>query len=179
MKREFWIVNMSLVFVVSIGATGKRVDNSSVTQDVTVNQIGKISSVRQTLSLAKTVEGYSTITISKAEELRKTGRLNLLSVETDSDLPQSVSLFQPIPNPFHQKTLITFTLPASHSISLKIYDVAGRLVRTLLEEEKEAGIYMIPWDGRRANGERVSSGIYFYRLTAREFVATRKLVIIM
>jgi hypothetical protein len=92
------------------------------------------------------------------------------------DPPKTISLLQVIPNPVQHQTMIFFTLPASHFTSLKVFDVTGRLVRILMEEQKKAGTYSVLWDGKETTGRRVSSGIYFYRLTAHDFAASRKLV---
>lgn len=93
--------------------------------------------------------------------------------------PARYALHQNVPNPFNPMTSITYDLPeASELITLRIYDVAGALVRSLVNSEKAAGRYTVTWDGQDEAGERVASGVYFYRLTAGEFSQTRKLTIL-
>jgi hypothetical protein len=91
--------------------------------------------------------------------------------------PDASYLTQNYPNPFNPTTRISFGLSAPEHVSLRIYDAAGRLVRVLINEERLAGRYEVAWDGRDSNGRTVSSGIYFYRLTAGSFEETRKMVL--
>jgi hypothetical protein len=94
-------------------------------------------------------------------------------------------LFQNYPNPFNPSTLIPFTVYGSQFIvhspihtTLKIYNILGQKVRTLVDEPKRAGNYEVIWDGRDDSGKEVSSGIYFYQLRAGDYKQTRKLVLI-
>ncbi|MCK5407328.1 MAG: T9SS type A sorting domain-containing protein, partial [Candidatus Krumholzibacteria bacterium] len=89
------------------------------------------------------------------------------------------SLGQNYPNPFNPSTTIGFTVAQSGHVTLKIYDVAGRLVRTLVDERRRPGtVYSSKWDGRNDSGERVASGVYFYKLVAGNFTQVRKLVLL-
>ena len=94
-------------------------------------------------------------------------------------LPTVFGLRGGTPNPFHQTAEIHYQIPAPGEISLKVYDITGKRVRTLVDGKKEAGYYKIDWDGRNERGEELASGVYFYRLTAgrEEFKATRKLIL--
>jgi hypothetical protein len=83
-----------------------------------------------------------------------------------------------IPNPFNPTTVIRFTVPEDGIVSLRIYDVAGRLVRTLANEKRQANHYEIQWDGRDERGQRVASGVYFYRLVAGKHSATKKMLLL-
>jgi len=87
-------------------------------------------------------------------------------------IPQQFALFQNYPNPFNPTTNISFSIPAKSFASLKVFDVIGRKVATLVSEELSAGNYTRQW-----NAANVASGIYFYRLQAGSFVQTRKLVV--
>jgi hypothetical protein len=82
------------------------------------------------------------------------------------------------PNPFNPSTVINFKLGQQKRVSLKIYDPAGRLVRTLINEELKAGLHKITWDGRTNKGTPTSSGVYFYKLAVEHKVVTGKLAII-
>jgi hypothetical protein len=95
-----------------------------------------------------------------------------------SNLPKKFALYQNYPNPFNPETVIKFDLPKSSDIILKIYNVLGQEVRTLINERKPAGYYSVKWDSKNNNGVPVSSGIYLYRLKAGEFVLTRKMILI-
>jgi hypothetical protein len=96
----------------------------------------------------------------------------------DSRNPIVFALAQGIPNPFTGKTLIRYQLPHSVHVSLKVYDIAGRLVKTLVNEEKEAGYFRTHWDGKDNSGRRVASGVYFYRIKAGDYVKTRKMILL-
>jgi hypothetical protein len=98
------------------------------------------------------------------------------------DAPRQTSLAQNIPNPFNPVTRIEFDLAQDGQVSLTIYDVAGRLVRTLIDAPMTRGRYTgekaTVWDGFDNAGTRVSSGIYFYRLETAGFTDTRKMVVL-
>ncbi len=93
--------------------------------------------------------------------------------------PPSLRLEQNVPNPFNPETTIRFGVPApGEVVSLKIYDVAGRTVATLLDGEKVAGSRTVRWDGRDNTGRIVASGVYFYRLEAGRESVSKKLVVL-
>jgi hypothetical protein len=95
-----------------------------------------------------------------------------------AQLPARTTLHQNAPNPFNPTTRIAFDLAAEGRVTLRIYDVAGRMVRALLDEVRPAGYgKSIIWDGRDGTGRRVASGIYFYRLETHHVESTRKLVV--
>ena len=97
--------------------------------------------------------------------------------------PQETVLAQNFPNPFNPETWIPYQLSESTKVGIQIYDISGRLVRTLNLGWQPVGSYMTParaayWDGRNEIGEPVSSSVYFYTLTAGDFTATRKMLIL-
>jgi len=87
-------------------------------------------------------------------------------------------LAQNYPNPFNPMTRIAFGLSGPGHVSLRIYDVAGRLVRMLAEGDRPAANYAEVWDGKDASGRTVASGIYFCRLDAGSFTQTKKMVLL-
>ena len=91
---------------------------------------------------------------------------------------QGDQLQQNYPNPFNPSTEIAFTVARGGSATLRIYDVEGKLVTTLVDRNVEAGQHRIQWNGINAQGRRVGSGIYFYRLLTPDFTQTRKMVLI-
>ena len=102
---------------------------------------------------------------------------------TSTDGPDSPSikdfyLAQNVPNPFNPVTTVRFGLPVSSAVSLRIYDTAGRLVRMLIDDYREAGHYEIAWDGLDGSGRPVASGVYFYRLASGTFIEDRKMVLL-
>jgi hypothetical protein len=93
-----------------------------------------------------------------------------------SVLPRIFALYQNFPNPFRQVTTIKYQVPVETQISLKIYDVMGRLVRKLVNEKQKPGYYTVHWDGKADNGQRLASGVYFYRFETKDFKSTKKIV---
>ena len=85
---------------------------------------------------------------------------------------------QNFPNPFNPQTLIPYSIAVAGKVELTVYDVSGRLVRQLVKENRVPGAYRVVWDGRDSKGNRVASGVYFYKLAAGRFTATRKLVLL-
>jgi len=88
------------------------------------------------------------------------------------------ALGQNIPNPFNPSTRITFSTEKPGRIALHVYDIAGRSIRELIERWSEPQHYEVTWNGRDDAGKELPSGVYFYRLEAGDFVATRKMVLI-
>jgi len=93
-------------------------------------------------------------------------------------LPSAFSLEQNYPNPFNPSTVISYTLPKQSRVQIKVYDVIGNEVRSLVDEEKSAGKYNLLWDSKNNSGVKVSSGVYFYKITADNFVETKKMVLL-
>jgi hypothetical protein len=86
---------------------------------------------------------------------------------------------QNYPNPFNPNTTITYTVKEQARVSLKIYNVAGQLVKTLVDDVKTPGIaHAKVWDGRNNAGQPVSSGVYFYKLVTKNFTQTKKMVLL-
>jgi photosystem II stability/assembly factor-like uncharacterized protein len=83
------------------------------------------------------------------------------------------SLFQNYPNPFNPSTVIKYSIPTSEFVTLKVYDVLGNEVATLVDEQKSAGTYQVSF-----NASGLSSGVYFYTLTSGNFMATKKLILL-
>ncbi|TES92735.1 MAG: T9SS type A sorting domain-containing protein [Candidatus Cloacimonadota bacterium] len=92
--------------------------------------------------------------------------------------PSPVTLYQNYPNPAHNKTMIRFTVPSNTFISLDIYDISGRLVKTLAKGVPGAGSYFVVWDGKDLNGKATPGGVYLYTLRAGLHKETRKLLLI-
>ncbi len=92
--------------------------------------------------------------------------------------PLRYAIAQNRPNPFNPSTEIRFTAAAEAPVSLRVYDVEGRVVRTLVDGVMPAGEHVAVWDGRDGNGAAAASGIYYYKIEAGDFMATRKMVLV-
>jgi hypothetical protein len=100
------------------------------------------------------------------------------SVDVPPAAPTALQLHPARPNPFNPATNLSFALPRPGAVRLEIFDVQGRLVRTLLAEDRPAGEHTVPWDGRDAGGRFLASGTYFARLSAAGSVQTGKLTLV-
>jgi hypothetical protein len=100
------------------------------------------------------------------------------SVENETQMPLTFNLQQNYPNPFNPSTQIDYSIPQATHVTLFIYDVNGRLVKQLVDEQQKEGRYSITWDGMNDTHQHVVSGTYFYRLLAGERTAVRKLVLL-
>ena len=95
-----------------------------------------------------------------------------LDVEVSTELPTDIYLDQNYPNPFNPSTNIRYSVPQTTNVVIKVFDILGKEIETLVNEEKPIGTYEIIW-----NADNLPSGIYFYRLQAGSFVETKKMVL--
>ncbi|MFH1071720.1 MAG: FlgD immunoglobulin-like domain containing protein [Candidatus Glassbacteria bacterium] len=103
------------------------------------------------------------------------------SLDSRTGLPKAFSLAQNSPNPFNPATTISYAIATDAGkvgVILEVFDIRGRLVRTLVNEEHQPGQYSYFWQGTDDFGRQLGSGIYFYRMRAGKWVATRKMVIL-
>jgi len=111
-----------------------------------------------------------------------TGVVGVGGDELGLPLPTSFALSQNYPNPFNPATTLAFDVPAragtGEPVSLTVYDIRGRRIRTLIDSALEPGRHTVHWDGRNDRGERVSSGIYLYTLKAGNGSYTRKMTLL-
>lgn len=98
-----------------------------------------------------------------------------LAVDDDEFTVTAFTLAQNYPNPFNPSTTIAYRLTQATPVQLTVYNMAGQVVRTLVDAEQEAGAYETTWDGTNMHGEMVSSGTYLYRLEADGFVETKRM----
>jgi hypothetical protein len=129
---------------------------------------------------------YTTGLVLYASDIRgKVGvsdtiRFNILvKVEQDNaEIPKEFALYQNYPNPFNPATEIKFDIPKESHVKIVIYDITGKEVKTLVDEVVKPGAYRILWDGTDNSGNKVTSGIYFYRMIAGSYVSVKKMVLI-
>jgi hypothetical protein len=87
-------------------------------------------------------------------------------------VPKEFDLKQNYPNPFNPSTTIEYTIPENSRVTLKVYDIIGKEVATLVDKDQNSGSYIVVW-----NAESLSSGIYFYRITAGDYTDTKRMVL--
>jgi hypothetical protein len=98
---------------------------------------------------------------------------------TDTEVPKVYSLAQNFPNPFNPSTRIQFSLPVKGHVSLRIYNVAGQLVKTLQDGVMDAGSHELTWDGSNNLGANVASGVYFYKINAGDNYENMKKMVLL
>lgn len=87
-------------------------------------------------------------------------------------------LYQAFPNPFSGNTTISFSLPSAGRVSLKVYNIAGQVVKTICDEQRQAGVHKITWNGNDESGNKVSNGIYLYRLVTKDQSQAKKVIVL-
>ena len=101
---------------------------------------------------------------------------DLLNLISDEQLPSKFLLDSPYPNPFNPSTSIFYDIAKTGQIHLAVYDLNGRLIKTLKNDEAKRGYHSVIWDAKDENGMDVSTGIYFIKLTSLSFLDTRKIL---
>jgi flagellar hook assembly protein FlgD len=88
------------------------------------------------------------------------------------------ALYQNYPNPFNPDTKIEFDIFSAGNVEIAVYNLLGQKIKTLFNGYRPTGPYYVMWDGRNASGHAVSSGVYFYRLEAKNFSKTKKMLLV-
>ncbi|MGB2803957.1 MAG: T9SS type A sorting domain-containing protein [Candidatus Zixiibacteriota bacterium] len=123
-------------------------------------------------------EGVDTLHASLADQ---GGELLSVKQEYEStSRPARYQLHQNYPNPFNPETNIEYSVAREGpvQVGLKVYNVAGQLVKILVDEVKSSGEYEVTWNGKNENNEEVASGIYFYKLKVSDYIETKKMVLL-
>ena len=97
---------------------------------------------------------------------------------TDPTTPLVFSLEQNYPNPFNPATTIAFSIARKGPVMMQLFDIDGRLVKTLVDEEMAPGQYKVVWNGENRSGSSVASGVYFVKLRAASFESTKKMLLV-
>ncbi len=103
----------------------------------------------------------------------------VLSPNGGTDSPPGTLFFEPAPNPFNSRTTIQFSLADGARISLRVFDLAGRNIRCLIDSGiMTPGTHSIPWNGLDEHGRPAPSGVYFARLEAGDFTANKRMALV-
>ena len=100
------------------------------------------------------------------------------SADQRSILPSEYALFQNYPNPFNPSTQITFDVPASEFVMLRVFNLLGQDVHTLINKSMTPGRYTVEWNGNDMLNNEVASGVYFYELRGKSFISRKKMLLI-
>ncbi|MBN2090750.1 T9SS type A sorting domain-containing protein, partial [candidate division KSB1 bacterium] len=114
----------------------------------------------------------------KASEMAKLNFVSKVDEQAKNDLPKSLHLYQNFPNPFNSSTVIQYALTAESRVKLTIYDISGKEVKRLLDENQNAGRHLGIWDGRDNRGEMITSGVYFYKIEVGGIIRSGKMILI-
>jgi hypothetical protein len=129
----------------------------------------------------ESMEGEENPDFTQAAFVQLTTSLDAASALFDDDLaivPKDLILHTNYPNPFNPSTTIRFDIPQSGDVELAVFDLTGRRIVTLVEENLAAGSHQVTWNGRDASGISVASGVYIYRLQQYDKVLSRKLTLL-
>jgi hypothetical protein len=118
------------------------------------------------------------VTMISAQSQKSSFAKASFAVDLPKQIPSSFQLEQNYPNPFNPSTTIEFQLPRDILVSLDIFNVLGQKVATLINETKKAGYYQIQWNGTNNAGQAVATGVYYIRLQSKDFVASKKIMLI-
>jgi photosystem II stability/assembly factor-like uncharacterized protein len=134
-------------------------------------QISGTSAILTSVDFTDSLVGY---TAGYGGVILKTTNGGMVGISSKSkEIPSQYKLYQNYPNPFNPSTTIKFDIPKSSHVKIVIYDMLGREIEELLNEEKKPRSYEVTWDGSRC----FSSGVYFYKLITDEFAETKKMVL--
>ena len=128
--------------------------------------IGKLSSSNYIAHIGYWTKPHAPYGVEETDQLQNLNK------------PIVFSLNQNYPNPVLSKTVIKYAIPKTCKVELKLYDVTGRQVTVLVDENQKPGYYKVNWHIRNVSEKQLANGVYFYRLKAGDFVATKKMVIV-
>jgi hypothetical protein len=173
-------------------------DNVRRQQDMTVNgirlhdicEVGTNGAVTTIDYVALPKESYAggevTISVNRQAEgsaivsqlwFKETGK-GFAPKQLEGSVPTAYALEQNYPNPFNPSTLIRYAVPADGPVTLRVYDIAGREVATLVNDRQTAGTYEVRFSGQNASGRSLASGVYFYQIRSGGFTETRKMLLL-
>ncbi len=128
--------------------------------------------------------GIDTVTFYASDGTKSDSERVSISVTSDvreiheSQLPGNFALEQNYPNPFNPSTTIEFAVPTASHVNLGVFNILGQKVITLVDQDLPAGYKSVTWNGVNTSGNQVASGIYFYRMMAKDFQTTKRLILL-
>jgi hypothetical protein len=142
----------------------------------TFEQIPMLSRATVKFSVIAT-DGIDTVKVTGADRVVFVNRYDYLSTESEG-IPTEFSLHENYPNPFNPTTTLRFDLPEISDVRLTIYNMLGQKVKAFNMQNTPAGYHSIKWNATNDYGDPVSAGVYLYQLHAKDFVKTRKMILL-
>jgi hypothetical protein len=160
-------------------------NNSNMSNSTTISGIKKPSQIINGLAADK-VFYWRVQSVNSKGQLSAYSELGQFSTKSSvtavtsnsSALPKEFAVSQNYPNPFNPSTLINYALPKSSLVTIKIYNILGQEVKTLVNSQLQAGNYTAQWNGDNNFGRTVASGVYIYQVKAGQFVKTMKMMLL-
>ncbi len=188
-------------YEISVVNSAKRINLYHPTMDVTIIGNFGVTSGTQNPNFSRTGRWYDffsgdsiEVTNTSSQIFLEPGEFHIYSTlrlpppepgilldveEIHNELPVTdYYLEQNYPNPFNPSTEIIFQVKEPSAVSIKVYDILGREVKTLMNEEKNTGTYRVTWNGEDNSGSKVTSGVYFYRMDAGAYASVRKMMLV-
>jgi hypothetical protein len=141
-------------------------------EDITVPEDGVTNALEVRLHPYARITGtiyFDDLTVKK---------IGVTDIINNSLTPKVYSLSQNYPNPFNPTTTISFSIPNQDYVNIRVYDMLGREVATLMSRDLTAGSYTLVWNGKNSSGAQVSTGTYIYRIEAGDFVESKKMILL-
>ena len=155
-----------------------------MTKSVFSNAGGTANSVNYILkdAVGQSVTGESkNATHIEQAGLHTYSKFKRIGIEEETASPITPKVFDlsyPSPNPVARSVTIRYAVPRVAKVNILVYDVSGRMVKTLVSGERKPAFYSINWNGVSDNGNRVAQGVYFIRMVAPDYTATKKLIFV-
>jgi len=161
--------------IITSTSPGWPISNNQFTIETSINPTGSISmTITGTFSVTgDQASGTWSLNVSGTICSGSWGPIPVSVKDVGDGIPERFLITQNYPNPFNPSTSIQYTVSSRQFVSLKIYDVLGNEIATLVNEEKPAGSYEVEF-----NSEGISSGIYLYKITAGDFTQTKKMILL-
>ena len=127
------------------------------------------------------VDYYYAITLvdhaGNVSDFSNVAPVTITGIGDETSLPTEFALRQNYPNPFNPSTTINYSLPTASNVKIVVYNILGNEIATLVNGQQAAGYHNVEWSGRNDSGNLVSTGVYFYRINADDFIAIRKMIL--
>jgi parallel beta-helix repeat protein len=176
----FGPVGQMAFFAHKEGSGTIQMDAAALGVDRTVDYSGDIGTIRfKVLKSGETGLRFDGVKVRNGENEDVGIQTKVMEgVSTTVPLPTTYGIAQNYPNPFNPTTTIAYQVPEVAHVTLEVYNVLGERVATLVDEQQTAGYYRVEWNGKDSDQRSVSSGVYYYRMSAGQFTSIKKMLLV-